>query len=230
MNPGTVIAIIVFVPAGILLYGVLGEFENYFMDNKAFFMLILGMALGLIIGIFSNYFPIDQFIWNLGIISLMEVIKFFILLQKPFRKNYDTTFYGAALGMGMGVMMVFVLASWMAVWSDLANLAPTTALFIFLLSFNYTIINGSTGAIIGYGSYKGEFWSYLIKAVILHGGHGFFITLSLGTFQPDSLMAPFSLLIVGLIYGIVLLFYVYNEILKETIPDEIRRKVEDSDG
>lgn len=217
MNAITILGLIGFAPATVLLYFLLGEFEGYFKDNKAFFMVTLGLGIGLGIGIFSQSFPLQNFFWTLLVVALIEVVKFFILLQKPFRLNHDTTFYGMALGTGIAAMMMFIYIF----SAGLNQVALRTAAFVLLLSFNYTVIHFSTGAMLGYGSYKGDFWRYLLRSFLISGGHGFIMTFVWGA--RFGQVGVFALLIIGAVFATIVLFYVYNEIIPNTIPKEMKR-------
>lgn len=220
MNSTTVISLIGFGPAIFLLYFVLGEYEGYFKDNKAFFMIILGLGVGMVVGTLSLYFPLGDFLWTLGIISLIELIKFLIFLQKPFRLNHDTTFYGMALGIGIAAMMFFVYGY----SAGLTELSAKTTFFVLLLSLNYNLLHGSTGAIIGYGVYKGEFWRYFFRAFILSGIHGFLMSIVWRGKISDT--GSIALLIIGCIYGVILTLYIYKDIFPKTVPKEMKRAKE----
>ncbi len=217
MSALTILGLVGFAPAAFVLYMILGEFEHYFKHNKAFFMVIVGLGIGMVVGFFSLYFPLYVFIWTLGIVALIEIVKFLIMLQKPFRLNHDTTFYGLGLGAGIAAMMVFIYSY----SSNLVQVAPRTVLFVFLLSYNYTFIHSSTGALIGYGSYKGDFWKYLGRAFILSGAHGFIMSLVWSA--SVDMTGKFALLIIGATFATVLIFYIYKEILPETIPEEMKK-------
>lgn len=216
MSPTTILSIISFAPAFILLYWVLGKYTGYFKDNKALLMVILGLGIGLILGFTTFFFPLDVFLWTMAIIFLTELIKLILFLQKPFRLNHDTTFYGMAFGIGIGAMYVF----FNSYYAGLTSLKPEVIIFILLLSINYTSINASTGAIIGYGCYKGEFWRYFFRAFIIHGILGFILTFVWGGL---SIVGSFSLMGIGVVYNVLILSYVYNSFLEKTVPDEMKK-------
>ena len=216
MDANTIIAIINFIPAAFLLYIILGKYEGYFKDNKAFFSLIIGLGIGMGTGIFSLYFPLNVFLWTLAFIGLIDLIKLTILIQKPFRLNHDTTFYGMALGIGIGAMFLFMSSF----YAGLESISAKTTLFIFLLAFNFTFINSSTGAIIGYGSYQGEFWRFFFRAFIIHGIHGMLVSFVWGGLSETS---SFALLIIDVIFNILVFLYVINIIFKKTIPKELKK-------
>ncbi|MFP3872751.1 MAG: hypothetical protein ACOC55_00315 [Candidatus Natronoplasma sp.] len=226
MDTFTVLGLVSFIPAVIILYFVLGEFEHYFKDNKAFFMIIVGLGLGMALGFTSLFFDLSDFLMILSVVALIEVVKFFILMQKPFRLNHDTTFYGLALGAGIGAMMVFVYsyAVGMAFLEEGTTLDLKTVLFVFLISYNYTFVNAGTGAIIGYGSYLGEFWKYLVRGFMVSGLHGLLMSL-VWSFQFGR-FGSFVVLGIGAIYCTGLIFYIYNEVIPASIPDEMRKRVE----
>lgn len=221
MNSLTIISLISFAPAIFLLYVVLGEYEGYFKDNKALFMVVIGLGVGMILGFFSILFDLSDFLWVVILIFLIDLVKMVILLQKPFRLNHDSTFYGMAFGVGFGAMFVFTSIY----LSRVTAITPQTVFFVLFFSINYTFINSSTGAIIGYGSYKGEFWKYLFRAFIVHGVHGLIMTLVWGIFTKGlfSITAMYALLVIGAIYNVFLLFYIYNDIFDKTIPEEMKR-------
>ncbi|MFW5903861.1 MAG: hypothetical protein ACOCTK_00160 [Candidatus Saliniplasma sp.] len=216
MNTFTIISLVSLAPAAFILYFILGHFEGYFKDNKAFFMIILGMGVGLVMGILSSLIMILNLLLILGVIFLIELTKMLIMLQKPFRLNFDTPFYGFGLGSGIGATFVFVNVY----YTGLIELAPRTIIFILLLSINYTSINASTGAIIGYGSSKGNFWRYLFRAFIAHGILGLLMTF---VYAGSSLTGIYSVLVIGVVYNIVLMVFVKNRILKKTIPEEMKK-------
>ncbi len=222
LSPTTILGIVVFIPALFVLYYFLGEFEKYFKANKALFMVIFGAGIGMVIGFFSLAFDLSNLLWALGIIALVEVVKFFILLQKPFRLNRDTPFYGFALGTGISSMMIFVYSF----AAGLVSIDLTTLAFIFLISYNYTFIYSATGAVIGYGSQMGEFWLYLGRAFLLSGLHGFMMifvwSLEFGR------IGAFAFLIIGAVYGTYLVFYVHNNIFPEAVPEEVKDVDEES--
>lgn len=216
MNVTTIIGLLGFGPGLVLLYFVLGRYEWYFKDNKAFFMVILGLFVGLIVGVVSNTVPMNQFFWTLIIVFSIEIIKFFILLQKPFRLEHDATFYGMALGIGTAAMLVFVYS-----FGALDTISTKTAVFILLISYNYTLINASTGALIGFGSYKGDFWRYLFRSFVMHGIHGFLMTW---VWNPNfALTTKFGILALGGIYVTLVLIYIIKDIIPKTIPKELKR-------
>lgn len=216
MDPFLLISLVSLAPAAFLLYFVLGRFEGYFKDNKAFFMIILGMGIGLFTGILSSTVMVVNLLLILAVIFLIELTKMLVLLQKPFRLNFDTPFYGFGMGCGVGATFVFVNVF----YAGLVELAPITLAFILLLSINYTMINSSTGAIIGFGSSKGKFWRSLFRAFLAHGVLGIILAFVYGGV---SLAGIFSLLVIGIIYNIFLLMLVKKRILEETIPKDMKR-------
>ncbi len=216
MNPLTIISIVCLAPAIIILYFILGKYEGYFKDNKAFFMIILGMGIGLFTGILSSIVMIVNLILILAIIFLIEITKMLVLLQKPFRLNFDTPFYGFGMGCGVGATFVFINVF----YAGLVEISTRTIIFILLLSINYITINSSTGAVIGYGSSKGIFWRYLFRAFIAHAILGLILTF---VYAGISLIGIYALLTIGIIYNILLMMFVDNKIFKKTIPDEMEK-------
>ncbi len=220
MNPQSIIALISFAPALFLLYFVLGEYDPYFKHNKAFFMIAFGLLVGLIIGFITLYFPLGDLIWMLGIVLVLELIKFVMLLQKPFRLKHDATFYGLAFGIGLPAMMVFVYGY----FSGLLDISIKLALFFSLVSYNYTMVHASTGSLIGFGCYRGEFWTWFIRAFIISGVHGSLMAIVWAGDVSET--GQFAVLTLGAVYATFLLLYIVKEILPRTVPKKIKKKVE----
>ncbi len=221
-EPNTIVGLLIFVPAIIVLYFPLGEFERYFKANKALFMILVGLGIGMGIGFFSLYFPLDNIITALLIVALIEIVKFLVMMQKPFRLKYDAPFYGFAFGAGIAAMMVFTLIYGIGLFST----EPTNLVFVFLFSYNYTFVNSATGGIIGEGSRIGEFWNYLTRAFLLAALHGSIITFSWTLIGRDRIIGAFGLLFLGAIYGSILVFFVYNNIFEGAIEEKIQ-EIED---
>lgn len=219
-DPFTVLGILVFVPAIVTLYFFLGEFERYFKANKALFMVLAGIGLGMIIGFFSLYFPLYNIIYALLIIALIEIIKFFIMLQKPFRLKYDAPFYSFAFGSGLAAMMIFTQIYGLGWFS----LEAANVLFIFLLSYNYTFVNAGTAGIIGEGSRIGEFWRYLLRGFLLAALHGSMMTLAWTWIGQENFTGGFTLLFIGAVYGTYLVYYVYSNIFPEAIEEKLEEE------
>ncbi len=216
MNPISTIGLISFAPAILILYKVLGDREAYFKHNKVFFMLAFGMLVGMLIGLFSLTIPLHVFFWSLALVALIELTKFIVLMTKPFRLKHDTTFYGMAMGIGIAPVMVFLYGYFAA----LIEISPKTAIFIGLLSISYTFIHASTGAFIGYGCYKGEFWRYFLKAFMISGFHGLLMSIVwAGRFSESG---NFALLIIGSIFSTIVLLHVVFELIPKTIPKELK--------
>lgn len=216
ISPPTVLVLIVFTPAIIVLYYFLGEFERYFKANKALFMVLAGLGVGMFVGLFPRALPLDDMMWAFGILLLGETIKLFTMIQKPFRLNYDTSFYGLAFGTGIATMMVLMLIY----PPGIVSLDIMTVLFVFLISCNYIFVGASTGGIIGYGSTLGEFWRYFGRALLLGGIHAFMMTF-VWTFGYEQIYSSFAVLLIGFIYGSFLILYIYNEIFPEVIEEKI---------
>lgn len=221
LNPATILGIIIFIPPIIALYYLLGEYERYFKANKALFMIFTGLAVGVGAGFFSISFFLQGIVSALLLVILVEVIKFLVMMQTPFRMNYDTPFYGFAFGTGIGAMMIFTLVYGFRLFS----LEATEVAMIFLLSYNYTFVQASTGTIIGYGSSLGEFWRYLLRAVLVSGIH-----VSLMAFfweRRFDLIGDFAVLMIGAVFGTIVILYVYRELFPEIISDKLDELEED---
>jgi RsiW-degrading membrane proteinase PrsW (M82 family) len=227
--PLCLISLFGIVPALLIIYFVLRTYDKYFKHNMFFMLFAGGIVLGTIAFVF--HLMLDPFFLSsvdlaflgyiLGFSLLEELMKFIILYYKSFRGDYETTYYGFALGLGIGAMIITGLV-YLGVLTDPGGLEPEvlvipSALF---LSIGIVGMNGATGAIIGYGSSIQVRWKYFGLALLLHM---IFNTFLLGFWwlgYPSGVIFT----IIVMVFGIALVYYIHEEIIPESLPPDLKRK------
>ena len=217
------------IPAIIVLYFIWGKFEGFFKDKLLFFHFVLGIVLGAIIGvvylilIFIEGYNIETSILILVILFALftEMLKFIILNRPKYHNAYDTTYYGFAMGLGMGAMWISTLMTRKLTENPAAMSDPYTYIFYLCLSFSGIMIHSSTGAILGYGiaNFKRKWaitFSLTIQAIFN------IILLLILTFADFEGIG----VIVTVIYSFLILYHiVYNDLLINTLPQNLRKKL-----
>ena len=157
------------------MYYLLFKYETLFDDRKVVILYGIGMVFGTITAVIWALFrfSVSQAL-DLGIIFFGLLVPLFtesgkmmILGHKRLRLNFDTTFYGGALGAGIGGMMIVARAySNFNLYPELAR-DPVVISTLLVLSFAFCSIHSATGIMIGFGSSRGIFWPFLARAIIL---------------------------------------------------------------
>ncbi len=158
------IALATLSPPIFFLYMYVGEHENEFMHNRMMLYMGMGLVLGTIFWVFERIFFILYML--IFIAFLEELIKSVILNRKSVQSKKEAIWYGAALGFIMGGIMVAEM-----MYGDFRSSGKVdgwSVVSFFALSVSYSAMHGSTGALIGYGSYVNRPWKYLMKAFLIH--------------------------------------------------------------
>jgi len=215
-------------PALLILWHGLRRFDypsvekTLFDDRKVFLSLAVGLVFGTMSSIFALYLPrfdlSSAVVAVAGIAVLEEAFKLVYLNRKGYRGNFASTFYGFSLGLGIGATV--------ALAQGLGNprLMSDPLAFALLLLFSVSLcaMEGTTGALIGYGCSKGLPFSYLLRALIAR----FIYTVSAIAFLlglgEDWLIYTSLFIAVGV--GLLLYYFTYVITMPDTLPPELRRR------
>lgn len=204
--------------------------KTLFDDRKVFVLFAVGMVFGAISGMFG-YAIIAATASIIVLVSIVialleESFKMVVLNLKRFRLKFDTTFYGVSLGCGMGSVMVVSYAYSLFISNPNSATSPGYLLPLLGLSVGLCSLEASTGALIGYGSFKGRSWYFLLQAMI----YRVFFAVIILPFRagPQGGVSPFLSilsLIAAIIFSLLLYWRIYVGILPYSLPEEIRRKL-----
>ncbi|MEM2899912.1 MAG: hypothetical protein QXT63_03900 [Thermoplasmata archaeon] len=230
--PMTISGIIGFAPAIILLFIFLKEYDTLFDDRKVFITFGVGMIIGMAIttlhaltdGLLLARIELESIlIFLLMYVLLEQFVKSAVLHSKWFVGRYDTTYYGASLGLGIGSMAIIIRAyTALRVGDALTDLGVYAILIT--LSFVMTLIHASTGAIIGYGSYKKESWKYVGIAMAVFVPY---LVISIIYSVSADYLGYGSLIFVVfmLLYSAYIYYWVYSKLLPKTLPEKMRKEI-----
>jgi hypothetical protein len=201
------------IPALIILYIGLKEYEGYFKDKLIFLTFIVGIIIGFISAV------IELFTRDIGLITyiilfpiLEQLFKTIVLNLGRFHEKQDTTIYGFSLGLGFG--SVFTPAAIIMGNFNEINIAFIAAI---IGSFGIILFHAATGAIIGYGVYSHKLSTYLFYAILLQIP----ITTLIGITNFFSIS---YLQIILVLYGIIVYWYATKKIMPRILQESQRRK------
>jgi hypothetical protein len=201
------------IPALIILYIGLKDYEGYFKDKLIFLTFIVGIIIGFISAV------IELFTRDIGLISyiilfpvLEQLFKTIVLNLGRFQEKQDTTIYGFSLGLGFG--SVFTPAAIIMGNFNEINIAFIAAI---IGSLGIILFHAATGAIIGYGVYSHKLSTYLFYAILLQIP----ITTLIGI---TNFFSVSYLQIILVLYGIIVYWYATKKIMPRILQESQRRK------
>lgn len=216
----TVSSVIGFVPAILLMYILLRRYEGLFNEKFIFFMFGGGMVLGMIITVFHMFTEYTLLIFVVLFPLFEESAKLVILNWPKFKLKHETVYYGAALGLGIGSMAIIAIAFkiFMDFPDSLTN--PQTYLDLVILSFNFCLLNGATGVIIGFACSKGEVTGFFFRAFIAHAVYNSFFFM----YMLSGEVMKYAPLAVATIFAFGLFWYVLHGLLPDAVPPDMQKK------
>ena len=201
------------IPALIILYIGLKDYEGHFKDKLIFLTFIVGIIIGFISAV------IEIFTRDVGLIIyiilfpvLEQLSKTIVLNLGRFQEKQETTIYGLSLGLGFG--SVFTPAAII-----MGNFQEINVAFIAAIvgSFGIILFHGATGAIIGYGVYSHKLSTYLTFAVLLQ--------IPITTVIVVTNLLSIGYLQVSLIaYDIIVYWYAIKKVMPRILKENQRRK------
>lgn len=207
------------IPALALWFFALKGYEGLYKDKTLFLTFVIGILIGVIAAV-ARFFV---YTYPLAIL-LIVIFAFFEQLFKTtvlnigrLQRKKETTIYGLSLGLGFGASFTpfLILAGGISEQSTTAFLA-----LVFIGAIGYTLFHAATGAIIGFGIYKGKLIKYLLTAIIIQ--LPFNVILDVTRFTED-MMYPYSQ--IGLfLFGAVIYLYVVLKLMPRILSDPDKRK------
>lgn len=214
-------AIIGIAPAFVLLYFVWDKFENFFDEKLFFFNLVMGLIIGtfiaaifLLISYSSSKYIDLSFIFLVTFAFFTELFKFIFLNRKRAQRTYIVTFNGLTFGLGIGAIWAVALTY----YYSRIFFNVYIAFYFVIMSFAFSLIHSSTGSIIGYGIYTNRRMKYLFNAILI------MIVFNLSLIPYIWGFPPYYSLISLIIALPVFYYMIYNGILLDTLPQELKRK------
>ena len=201
------------IPALILLYIPMKHWLGEFKEKTLFLVFIIGIVIGFITAVMEIYSASAGIAIIVLFPILEQLFKTMVLNMRRFQEKRSTVLYGLALGLGFG--SIFTPVSMLLVGSEIGS--PLILISVLIGSIGIIFIQGSTGAILGYGIYQGKLTRYFLISLIFHIvlTSWFFLT---GFFQLEQLQ-------VGIIvFGLISYIYVVRKYLDPVVKQREQRK------
>ena len=158
-----IIALITLSPPILFIYLYAGDHEREFMHNKMMVYMGVGLIIGTIFWVLETAFFTLVMLLLIGFIE--ELTKSVILNRKSIQRKREAVWYGSAMGFIMGAIMVAEMMY--GAYRAEGTIDAWAAISFFGLAVSYSAMHGSTGALIGYGSYTNSSWRYLFRAYFI---------------------------------------------------------------
>jgi len=208
------------IPALIVLYYSLKEYEGLYKDKTIFLTFVLGIIIGFVAA-FVQSLTFFSLISIVLICLFDQLLKTIILNIGRFQQKIETPIYGLCLGLGFGSSFTpfYIIA-----FSRLITTQSTILILVAIGSFGIILFHGATGAYIGYGIYAGKLFKYLIKAILFQIPLNFLIGLLIITADPADVAITSILVFSIILYGAIIFWYVFKKIIPQILSKTIRRK------
>jgi hypothetical protein len=216
-----VAAIFGFAPALLLMFTTFDKYtfpkveRPFFDDRKLFLLFTIGLVIGVVVAVLTSPFPKNDLV-ILVLFALAQAGMMLVILNLPrFQRRLDTTFYGTALGLGIGATMAFGQA--FRLFGSAGENTIYDFMIVAILCVQIVAINGAVGGTIGIGCAAGLPWKFFAQAVLL-------------TLINSLLMLPLYWGmgwwgVVGLVAGLAFSIYAYWRLRQTMIPDIVDEAV-----
>ncbi len=225
----TISFLIGIVPAIVILFYTVKNYENYFEDRHFFFALMVSLFLGILAGFFHiavmvtlpGIFDLIGLIIVIFALAIFETIVKVVFVNLPrFKREYDTTFYGASFGCGFASFIIIAIA-YVNLLGELGG-SIEFILSLVLFALGVVFIQGALGIYIGYGSHRLELFSYTIKAIFIQVPFNFGLVLWYLIVWIYR-VSGWELILIATIYAFGVYLYVYFKILPLSLPEDLRK-------
>lgn len=197
------------IPALILLYISLKDWQDHYTEKTLFIMFILGLIIGFFVVLIQLSMFSDLFIIILIFPFLEQIIKTMILNLRRFQAKQATVIYGLGFGLGFGSIYP---PAFLILFSQ-AGMSNFILISTLIGSIGLIFIHGATGALIGYGIYQGKILNFYAYAVLTLMGANILMWVSVGYVQWITLLV-----------GLFMFHLVHKKILLKIVRSFEKRK------
>jgi hypothetical protein len=197
------------IPALIILYISLKDWQDHYTEKTLFIMFILGIILGFIVVLIQLSIFYDLFIIILIFPFLEQIIKTMILNLRRFQAKQATVMYGLGFGLGFGSIYP---PAFLILFSQ-AEMSNFILISTLIGSIGLLFIHGATGALIGYGIYQAKLLNFYGYAVLTLIGANLLMWIQVGYVQWITLLV-----------GLFMFYLVHKKILLKIVKSFEKRK------
>jgi hypothetical protein len=215
-------------PAVIIVMYTLKDYDEYYKYENFFILLVLGLVAGVpsaliyywTIIYLASVMAILAFIAMFIIIAVYEFLLLTIILSmKRFGAKYDLTYYGVTLsGTISGVIVMFSIYLFFRSIDLTAQAILSMAFFIPTMPMIYITI----GAMTGFGIFRGEFFKYGLRVVIIKTIFNVLLVFWFIAFL-FWVERGWEWMAIGLVIGIIGYYYTVKDLLPAALPKKLQK-------
>jgi hypothetical protein len=218
------------IPVFIILFYTVRNYEKYFEDHHFFFALLTSLFLSVLAGFIHiwilaslpRFFNVVSIIVIVAGLAIFETLVKLVFVNLPrFKREYDTTFYGAAFGFGFASFIVIAICYINITGEFGVSIEKILSMILFALSAIF--IQGALGIYLGYGVHKQELFKYSFYSVLIQSPFNFIIIiwyLLIWVYPSES---GWELTMLSLFYAFGVYYYIYYTILPQALPENLRK-------
>jgi hypothetical protein len=152
------------IPALALVYLIIRKWTGQFQEKLVFLLFVFGIISGFTIIFVEFYIGFTTLIEYVIIFRFIEIMGKTIILNIPrFQEKQHTVLYGLVLGLGFG--SIYPPVSLLLVNS--IDVSFVHVMSILIGSLGMLLIQGSTGALIGFGVFKRKLLVFLTGSLVI---------------------------------------------------------------
>ena len=152
------------IPALALVYLIIRKWTGQFQEKLVFLLFVFGIISGFTIIFVEFYIGFTTLIEYVIIFRFIEIMGKTIILNIPrFQEKQHTVLYGLVLGLGFG--SIYPPVSLLLVNSIDVSLVHVISILVG--SLGMLLIQGSTGALIGFGVFKRKLLIFLTGSLVI---------------------------------------------------------------
>ncbi|MCK5561262.1 MAG: hypothetical protein KAJ51_11730 [Thermoplasmata archaeon] len=218
------------IPAMVILFYTVKNYEGYFEDRHFFFALMVSLFISILAGFFHiavmvtlpGIFDLIGLIVVIFALATFETVAKVVFVNLPrFKREYDTTFYGASFGCGFASFIVIAIG-YVTLLGKLGG-SIEFILSLVLFALGVVFIQGAMGIYIGYGCHKLDLFGYSLKAIFIQAPFNFVVVLWYVVIYTAPLTSGWELILIATIYAFGVYLYVYFKILPLSLPEDLRK-------
>ncbi|HSV42171.1 MAG TPA: hypothetical protein VLH13_02020 [Methanomassiliicoccales archaeon] len=215
-------------PALLLMYFTLSKYtypaveRPFFDDRKVFMLLTVGFVIGVVMATFQVLLPLSELLVLVAYSILLELVMLVVLMLKRFALRVDTTFYGTALGLGVGATMAFSFSyRFFNAYTVEGSAIPIEAFAIIMVwSMQLVLLIASTGTLLGIGSARGRPWYFFAQAVMIQ--ITYFLLLQ-PIYQGDTGLFAYIMFVIATVFAVMAYWYIHSKAIPEIVREAISR-------
>ena len=153
------------IPALALVYLIIRKWTGPYQEKIVFLLFVFGIISGFTVIFVEFYINLSNLIEFVIIFRLIEIMSKMIILNFPrFQEKQQTVLYGLILGLGFG--SIYPPVSLLLI--NTVSVSTVEIASVLIGSLGMIFIQGSTGALLGYGVFKRKIMIPISLTLLVH--------------------------------------------------------------